>query len=645
VQQLEQEVKLEVEPEWSLPDLTGLFPGVAAVALPVLSLDAVYYDTADTRLARHHITLRFRREVAAGHVEGTWTVKLPSSAPSDGTVLVRTEVTWPGAEPGDGGETVTSARPRVRRRPSANPVHLPPHPEAARFLRAMTLGRPLAPVAEVKTVRERTELRTSDGRSLAEIDRDSVTGRALPPSGDGASGGSGGSGTAGTDGTDGTDGTAGTAGSVADQEVRFVEVEIELAEGSSQEVLDAVAHRLCLAGARPSARKSKVATVLQMAAAARGPQAGPDAPAGREVAAPALNGEGAPGGPGRTARRAHALMSDALAEQAGECLGTLQDHDPALRLSDPDPEHVHQSRVGVRRLRSIMRSFAPLVTTPLGEVDDSTEIWFEDLRDELKWLGGALGAVRDTDVRLQGLVQECSTLPHADNMGAATLLAVAEDEQRQAHDALLEAMATERYVAILRTLEGLASRPPPPSVEVPDGQVPDGDVTGARSLDGPLPTGLWGALDRPASAGLPALARRQWRAVRKAVRKLGDEPPDTALHRVRIQAKRLRYLSDVAALFATPAANRVAAKATSKATAHLQDVLGELHDASVTEQWLRDAPNRLPSATKTAVVFAAGLAAGELAARAQERQRALRKKWPAAWAPVQSQKLRRWMTP
>ena len=57
MQQLEQEVKLEVEPEWSLPDLTGLFPGVAAVALPVLSLDAVYYDTADTRLARHHITL------------------------------------------------------------------------------------------------------------------------------------------------------------------------------------------------------------------------------------------------------------------------------------------------------------------------------------------------------------------------------------------------------------------------------------------------------------------------------------------------------------------------------------------------------------------------------------------------------------
>jgi len=96
-------------------------------------------------------------------------------------------------------------------------------------------------------------------------------------------------------------------------------------------------------------------------------------------------------------------------------------------------------------------------------------------------------------------------LPHATTWARQPCWRWPEDEQRQAHDALLEAMATERYVAILRTLEGLASRPPPPSVEVPDGQVPDGDVTGARSLDGRYPPGLWGALDRPASAGLPHL--------------------------------------------------------------------------------------------------------------------------------------------
>ena len=168
---------------------------------------------------------------------------------------MRTEVTWPEAEARRRrpGPSLPPARdgtaPPGRRRPAP----LPPHPEAARFLRAVTLGQPLAPVAQLRTVRERTELRTSDGRSLAEIDHDSVTGRALPcPPG----------------GPRRLWPAPVASGPGADQEIRFVEVEVELAEGSSQEVLDAVAHRLRLAGARPSARQSKLATVLRMASLA-----------------------------------------------------------------------------------------------------------------------------------------------------------------------------------------------------------------------------------------------------------------------------------------------------------------------------------------------------------------------------------------
>jgi CHAD domain-containing protein len=296
--------------------------------------------------------------------------------------------------------------------------------------------------------------------------------------------------------------------------------------------------------------------------------------------------------------------------------------------------------VGVRRLRSVLRSFAPRVATPPGELDDTPETWLAKLRDELKWMGAALGAVRDADVRLQGLVQECSTLPIADNMGAATLLAAAEDDQRQGHEALLGAMATERYVELLRTLDVLASAAYPTP-----GQVTSTPVLADKAPWPRVPAGLWARLAQPASSGLPALALHQWRAVRKAVRQLGDEPADTALHQVRIQAKRLRYLAEVAALFVTPAAHRDAAKRTGKAAARLQDVLGELHDAAVSEQWLRGGSARVPSRTRTAVVFASGLAAGELAARAQERQRALRNKWPAAWAPLRSQKLHGWMAP
>jgi CHAD domain-containing protein len=112
---------------------------------------------------------------------------------------------------------------------------------------------------------------------------------------------------------------------------------------------------------------------------------------------------------------------------------------------------------------------------------------------------------------------------------------------------------------------------------------------------------------------------------------------------VRIQAKRLRYLSEVAAPLVAPASHRKQAKCTAKAATALQDVLGALHDATVAEQWLRDSLTRLPDRTKATAMFATGLAAGQLVARAQDRQEALRRKWPAAWAPLKSHRLHRWV--
>ncbi|TFV46000.1 hypothetical protein [Blastococcus sp. TF02A-35] len=57
-EQLEVERKFDVDPEFDVPDLTGL-PGVAAVPPPEAhQLVAVYHDTPDLRLARARVTLR-----------------------------------------------------------------------------------------------------------------------------------------------------------------------------------------------------------------------------------------------------------------------------------------------------------------------------------------------------------------------------------------------------------------------------------------------------------------------------------------------------------------------------------------------------------------------------------------------------------
>jgi glutamate-1-semialdehyde 2,1-aminomutase len=54
--------------------------------------------------------------------------------------------------------------------------------------------------------------------------------------------------------------------------------------------------------------------------------------------------------------------------------------DPIARVGE-DPEGVHQARVATRRLRSDLRTFAPLLDP----------VWVTSLRDELRWLGSELG--------------------------------------------------------------------------------------------------------------------------------------------------------------------------------------------------------------------------------------------------------------
>ena len=72
-------------------------------------------------------------------------------------------------------------------------------------------------------------------------------------------------------------------------------------------------------------------------------------------------------------------------------------HEPITRVGE-DPEGVHQARVAVRRLRSDLRTFRPLLDRD----------WAEALRVELRWLGGLLAPVRDAEVlgvRLQGRIE------------------------------------------------------------------------------------------------------------------------------------------------------------------------------------------------------------------------------------------------
>ncbi len=228
---------------------------------------------------------------------------------------------------------------------------------------------------------------------------------------------------------------------------------------------------------------------------------------------------------------------------------------PRARVGE-DPEGVHQARVATRRLRSDLRTFAPLLDHD----------WRTETRAELKWLADALGAVRDADVleiRLHAAVDDVGIDPDA----AAPLLRVLRAQERAARRALVEVIDDARTVALVNELRRCAADPP----------------TTLAAL---------GRADRR----MRPLVRRPWRKFDRTVRALGDDPAVSELHRVRLMAKRTRYAAEAV----VPVFGRDARR-FARAVRQVQDVLGDMNDADVAIGWLaRTAPDLDPVAAYTA---------------------------------------------
>ena len=279
---------------------------------------------------------------------------------------------------------------------------------------------------------------------------------------------------------------------------------------------------------------------------------------------------------------------DVVRSALAEPIASLLRHDPLIRAGR-DPEEVHQARVATRKLRSNLRTFAPLLDPE----------WSESLRSELGWLAMGLGAVRDREVLLDRLRARAAGLPAADARSAAALLAGLAAEIEVLRGRLMSDLDSDRYVELLEQLVQSAQSP----------------VTSP-------------AAEERATAVLPALAGGPWKRLRTSVRQLPDVPSDPELHRIRILAKRARYAAEAVA-----AVSGAQATAFARAAARLQTVLGEHQDAVTAQAWLRAA--RL-SRRKAFV-------AGELIALEGIEAERARARWPKAWAALDRKPLREWM--
>jgi CHAD domain-containing protein len=343
---------------------------------------------------------------------------------------------------------------------------------------------------------------------------------------------------------------------------RFREVEVELKDQSAERLLDPILARLRGAGAADEDQASKLVRAL-----------GARATAVPEVDPLALT----------SASTAGELVRHSIAVS----VASLMRHDPGVRLGD-DLEDVHRARVATRRLRSQLRTFRTLLDTE----------WANALREDLRWLGGGLGSVRDRQVMAQRVRTRTVSLAEDDAPTVADLAAELQAESEEARARLVLDMRTDRYIDLIERLVE-ASRAP---ALTPEAQ-------------------------QRATVVIPALAGREWKQLRRGIAGLPDQPDDPELHRIRILAKRVRYAAEAA----EPIAGKLATRSADAAAA-LQDVLGDHQDSVTAQQWLREA-GKGPRA----------FVAGELTALERETAAHDRAAWHNVWKKLDRKRLRRWM--
>jgi CHAD domain-containing protein len=262
---------------------------------------------------------------------------------------------------------------------------------------------------------------------------------------------------------------------------------------------------------------------------------------------------------------------------------TFLEREPAARLGE-DSEGVHDMRVATRRMRAAMSLFR-----------EALPVRTQRLRDELKWVAGVLGEVRDLDVQLGQLGEWERDMSDEDVAALRPLVESLEHRHAEARAMMLEALDSRRYERTVTGMTELLKR-------------------------GPLRRSQ--ASRMPALVAAPDLVRRRYRPVRKRGDAIQPTSPPEDFHALRIRCKRLRYAVEFLSPLAPKQSERLIA-----ALVEVQDCLGEHQDAQVAMARLREmAEDGLPPRA----VFLLG----RIDERYERRAAELRAEFPDAYAGI-----------
>jgi triphosphatase len=262
---------------------------------------------------------------------------------------------------------------------------------------------------------------------------------------------------------------------------------------------------------------------------------------------------------------------------ASACLKQIVANKPPIVASDP--EGIHQMRIGLRRLRAAISLFSDMIM----------EAQSRPIKTELKWLTNELGPAREFDVFLTKVVAPLEK-QHARLVGMRSLYNDLTDRREAALARALAAVCSKRFrdltLNVAAWLEAGGWREP------------------RKAL-------LRERCEEPIEVAARAQLTRRWKKIRKRGRRLAKLDPQ-ARHKLRIQAKKLRYATEFYKTVFPGKRQEKRRAAFLSALKQMQDCFGDLNDIVMHEKLTTGIgkASLARSAKGSRRVFAAGLVTG-----------------------------------
>ncbi|AXS39357.1 CYTH and CHAD domain-containing protein [Breoghania sp. L-A4] len=351
------------------------------------------------------------------------------------------------------------------------------------------------------------------------------------------------------------------------------EVELELKDGALSALFE-VARSLF---SDVTIRFSKLSKAQRGYALAAGL---PDAPLAPSAGAlPALK-------PKMGAERALRATLRACAEQIAD--------NRAVILASDDPEGAHQLRVGLRRLRSALKTFHPLIESPATEHLDA----------QARHFAGIAGRLRDLDVLLADILAPVRDRT-PDRDGLKMLELMLEDHRKAARAEVRAALSGGAFNGFLLDLGAYT--------ETRSWRARTGAVQSVG-----LAQQLSAARKEPVRDFAARALDARWAHAEKRARHLESLTIEER-HALRRSLKKLRYATEFfAALYPAKPTQRFL-----KQLKKLQDLFGYLNDVAMAERL----PAMLPDPAPTPMTLAAGHTIGWHQAHADHAWEDVQKRW------------------